>query len=216
MRDSVRLAILAAALPGLARPLMSGPPPARTKTSTASRESPSDATGCRGSPTSRPATRSRSTIEPTLPLYALPPLSFYWQGLAHLALGDGLGQARLASALAGIVAVFLVYDLGRSGSRIVEAPCGEPGSISFRALFCSPATMARPDMAATASVWLPSGGEPGAMGRKFPRRGNQRGLRRPESAGPSLGNRPRNQVGLAILLLRRSPRAYSKRTAALC
>src|SRR6476660_7022952 len=45
-------------------------------------------------------------------LYALPPLSFYFQALVHLVLGDGLGQARLASAVAGMIAVVLVWELG--------------------------------------------------------------------------------------------------------
>src|SRR6516162_5266300 len=43
--------------------------------------------------------------------YTLPPLSFYLEALVHLVLGDGLGQARMASALEGLGAVTLVYAL---------------------------------------------------------------------------------------------------------
>src|SRR5438045_934910 len=46
-------------------------------------------------------------------LYIVPPLSFYLQALVHAALGEGIGPARLASTLAGLGAVYLVYDLCR-------------------------------------------------------------------------------------------------------
>src|SRR3954449_467004 len=44
-------------------------------------------------------------------LDTLPPLGFYLQALVELVLGRGLGQARMASALAGLAACYLVYDL---------------------------------------------------------------------------------------------------------
>ena len=81
-------------------------------------------------------------------LYALPPLSFYLQALVHLILGDGLGPARMASALEGLVACSLVYDLARfwTGRRRVA----RLATLAY--LICRPfyfsATTARPDMAA--------------------------------------------------------------------
>src|SRR4051812_30544625 len=41
-------------------------------------------------------------------LDTLPPLGFYLQALVQLILGRGLGQARMASALAGLAACYLV------------------------------------------------------------------------------------------------------------
>jgi len=90
-------------------------------------------------------------------VYTLPPLSFYLQGLVHLVLGPGLGQARLASAIEGLAAAWLVFDLARrwlpQGSGALWAPLLY---LFGRAAFF-PATTARPDMAATTfgllSVW---------------------------------------------------------------
>jgi len=83
-------------------------------------------------------------------LYALPPLSFYLQAAAHLALGIGIGPARMASAVEGLVAAYLVYALAlrwfgdRRGAILAAA-----SYVASRAFFF-PATTARPDMAATA------------------------------------------------------------------
>ncbi|HEX8202879.1 MAG TPA: 4-amino-4-deoxy-L-arabinose transferase, partial [Isosphaeraceae bacterium] len=47
-------------------------------------------------------------------LYTLPPLGFYLQAPVVAALGAGIAPARLASALAGLLAAYLVYALGRA------------------------------------------------------------------------------------------------------
>ena len=83
-------------------------------------------------------------------LFTLPPLGFYFQGLIHLIFGDGLGQARLASTVAGLASVGLVAVLGvfwledRLGALLAAGVY----------LFCRPfqfaATTARPDMLAAA------------------------------------------------------------------
>ncbi|WP_406697789.1 glycosyltransferase family 39 protein [Singulisphaera sp. Ch08] len=90
-------------------------------------------------------------------VYTLPPLSFYLQALVHMVLGQELGQARLASALEGLAATWLVYDLGR---RWLGSSSGALwGALLYlfgRAAYF-PATTARPDMAATTfgllAVW---------------------------------------------------------------
>ena len=81
-------------------------------------------------------------------LYALPPLGFYLQALVNLVLGPGLGPSRMTSALSGLVAIFLVYDLGRiwSGSR--RAALLAAFLYSLGRPFYFPATTARPDMPA--------------------------------------------------------------------
>ena len=83
-------------------------------------------------------------------LYALPPLSFYLQAASHLALGDGIGAARMASAAEGLAAAWLVYALAFrwSGDRR-GAVLASASYLASRACFF-PATTARPDMAATA------------------------------------------------------------------
>lgn len=81
-------------------------------------------------------------------LYVLPPLSFYLEALVQAVLGEGLGPARLASTLEGLVATGLVYDLGRRwlGDRR-GALWGAVLYLFGRAVYF-PATTARPDMAA--------------------------------------------------------------------
>jgi hypothetical protein len=83
-------------------------------------------------------------------LDTLPPLGFYLQAAVELVLGKGLGQARMASALAGLAACYLVYDLActwfgdRRGALIAAA------AYLLSRAFYFPATTARPDMAAVA------------------------------------------------------------------
>jgi 4-amino-4-deoxy-L-arabinose transferase-like glycosyltransferase len=133
-------------------------------------------------------------------LYVLPPLSFYLQGLVHLAFGRGLGQARLASALEGLVAACLVYRLGllwfgdRRGSILAAT------TYLFSRPFSFSATTARPDMAATMfgllAVWW------AARYRREPRRGFL--VASGAAAGLALlshpfGVVPATQVGLLLL-----------------
>jgi hypothetical protein len=83
-------------------------------------------------------------------VYTLPPLSFYLQALAHLVLGDGIGPARTASAVAGLVAVYLVYDLGRIWSGDRHGAVLGAAVFLFSRAFSFMATVARPDMLTTA------------------------------------------------------------------
>ncbi len=93
-------------------------------------------------------------------LFALPPAYFYWQAPFFLLLPDGYGTARLASAVAGLLAVGLVYCLGREFYRDEAAGLWAAGLYSISRVFYFPAQTARPDMlcgalglAAVLSVW---------------------------------------------------------------
>jgi 4-amino-4-deoxy-L-arabinose transferase-like glycosyltransferase len=79
--------------------------------------------------------------------YTLPPLSFYLEALVHLVLGDGLGQARMASALEGLGAVTLVYALAWLWFRDRRGALLGAAMLLFSRAFFFPATRARPDMA---------------------------------------------------------------------
>jgi 4-amino-4-deoxy-L-arabinose transferase-like glycosyltransferase len=91
-------------------------------------------------------------------LAILPPLSFYLQALVQVPLGDGLGPARVASLLAAIAAAVVVYGLARTWAD--DRRGAWFGTLIFlygRPVYF-PATMARPDMAATLfgllAVWF--------------------------------------------------------------
>lgn len=90
-------------------------------------------------------------------LYTLPPLGFYLEAAAHLVLGDGLGPARVASAVAGMAAVALVWSLSRRWSGSARGAMLAAGAYLFSRAFLFPSTTARPDMAAIAfglgAVW---------------------------------------------------------------
>jgi 4-amino-4-deoxy-L-arabinose transferase-like glycosyltransferase len=133
-------------------------------------------------------------------LYALPPLAFYLQALVNLLLGPGIGPARMASAVEGLIAAWLVYDLGRFWTASSRA--GLLAALAFLTCrsFVFPATTARPDMAAVLfgllAVRLAV-----AHGRE-PRRSSLVGSG--IAAGLSLlshpfGAVPATQVGLALL-----------------
>jgi hypothetical protein len=79
--------------------------------------------------------------------YTLPPLSFYLEALVHLVLGDGLGQARMASVLEGLGAVTLVYALAWLWFRDRRGALLGAAMFLFSRAFFFPATRARPDMA---------------------------------------------------------------------
>ena len=83
-------------------------------------------------------------------LLALPPLYFYWQACVYAVVGPGYAQARLASAIAGAVAIVLVYFLGRSFQLAEPAALWGAGLYSMSRLFFFPATTARPDMLCSA------------------------------------------------------------------
>jgi 4-amino-4-deoxy-L-arabinose transferase-like glycosyltransferase len=153
--------------------------------------------------------------EADVALYALPPLSFYLQGLVHLVFGDGLGQARLASVLEGVLAVFLVYGLGRLWFEDLRGALWGAGFYLFSRAFLFPATMARPDMAATAFGlgalwWGARGGWDGSF-RVVGISGICAGL---SLLCHPLGLVPAAQVGLAIPLLPRTSSGIPPRVRA--
>jgi len=79
-------------------------------------------------------------------LFLLPPLYFYWQAAFYTVLPPGYGTARLASAVAAVLAIVLIYFLGRrlTGDRAVALWGAGLFSISRVCFF--PAMSARPDM----------------------------------------------------------------------
>ncbi|NLX98666.1 MAG: glycosyltransferase family 39 protein [Rhodopirellula sp.] len=79
-------------------------------------------------------------------LFALPPGYFYWQAPFFLLLPAGYGTARLASGVAGLIAVWLVYCLGRAFYRDEAAGLWGAGLYSLSRTFYFPAQTARPDM----------------------------------------------------------------------
>ena len=79
-------------------------------------------------------------------LFALPPAYFYWQAPFFLLFPPGYGTARLASAIAGLVAIWLVYEVGRQLYRDEATAVWAAGLYSISRVFYFPATFARPDM----------------------------------------------------------------------
>ncbi len=82
-------------------------------------------------------------------LYALPPAYFYWQAPVHWLFGPDYGSARLASGLAGLLAVFLVYRIACLLSSNTNLPVAAAGLYSLARVFFFPAGTARPDMLCT-------------------------------------------------------------------
>lgn len=79
-------------------------------------------------------------------LFALPPAYHYWQAPFFLVLPAGYGTARLASAVAGLLGVWLVYELGRAMLRDEAAALWAAVLYSICRVLFFPATTARPDM----------------------------------------------------------------------
>lgn len=79
-----------------------------------------------------------------------PPLSFYWQALFFAVLPDTYGAARLASGVAALATICLVYELGRVLYRSEAAALWGAGLYSLMRTFYFPATTGRPDMLCTA------------------------------------------------------------------
>ncbi|HEV3023659.1 MAG TPA: glycosyltransferase family 39 protein, partial [Pirellulales bacterium] len=79
-------------------------------------------------------------------LFCEPPGSFYWQAPFFLVLPAGYGAARAASAVAGLIAVIVVYHLGRRMLGGEAVGLWAAGLYSVSRLFFFPATTARPDM----------------------------------------------------------------------
>lgn len=91
-------------------------------------------------------------------LAILPPLSFYLQALVQVPLGDGLGPARVASLLEAVAASVVVYGLARTWTDDRRGALFGTLIFLFGRPVFFPATMARPDMAATLfgllAVWF--------------------------------------------------------------
>lgn len=79
-------------------------------------------------------------------LFTLPPAYFYWQAGFYAVFGPSHGTARLASTAAGLVAVWLVYWLGRQLYRDERAALWAAGLYSLSRVFYFPCLFARPDM----------------------------------------------------------------------
>ena len=79
-------------------------------------------------------------------LLALPPAYFYWQAPFFWLLPAGYGTARLASAAAGMIAVGLVYLLGRQLTGRESVGLVGAGWYSLSRVLYFPAIVARPDM----------------------------------------------------------------------
>ena len=79
-------------------------------------------------------------------LTTLPPAFFYWQAPWFWLLPAGYGTARLPSALAGLMTVWLVYQLTRRILNDESAALGAAGLYALSRVLFFPATTARPDM----------------------------------------------------------------------
>ena len=99
-------------------------------------------------------------------LYTLPPLGFYIEAAVHLVLGEGLGPARLASALMGMVAVALVYGLARPGSTTVAGRPSRPVSTSTAGPSGSRRSRHGPTWPPWPSAWGRSRARSGIVGRR--------------------------------------------------
>jgi hypothetical protein len=134
-------------------------------------------------------------------LYTLPPLSFYLQAPIHFVRGEGLGSSRLASALEGLAAVWLVFALGRLW--LGDGRAARLGATAFvlSRPFLFPATSARPDMAATcfglASVWLLARAGPAPGRRSVAASGVAAGM---SMLAHPFGVVPATQIGLWLLV----------------
>lgn len=91
-------------------------------------------------------------------VFALPPAYFYWQAPFFLVLPAGYGTARLASAAAGLIAIWLVYRLGRALYDDVAAGLCAAALYGLSRVFFFAATCARPDMlcatVSLAALWM--------------------------------------------------------------
>ncbi len=79
-------------------------------------------------------------------LFAMPPASFYAQAPFFLAMPVTYGTARMASLLAGCVAILTVFLLGRELFADDRVGIWAAGIYSLTRLLFFPATFARPDM----------------------------------------------------------------------
>ncbi len=83
-------------------------------------------------------------------LYSEPPAYFYFQALFYAFLPDVYGTGRLASAVAGVVVLMLVYHLTVAATGRYRAAVWAILLFSLSRWFLFPATSARPDMLCSA------------------------------------------------------------------
>jgi 4-amino-4-deoxy-L-arabinose transferase-like glycosyltransferase len=93
-------------------------------------------------------------------LFALPPAYFYWQAPLYWVLPPGYGVARLASALAGILALVFTWRLGVMAYQSHAIALTGVALFSLSRVFFFPAITARPDalcgalgLGAVLAVW---------------------------------------------------------------
>ncbi|MBA3315465.1 MAG: glycosyltransferase family 39 protein [Planctomycetota bacterium] len=79
-------------------------------------------------------------------LFTLPPAYFYWQAAFYSVFGASYAAARIASSVAGLVAVWLVYWIGRRVFRDENTALLAAGLYSVSRVFFFPCLFARPDM----------------------------------------------------------------------
>ncbi len=79
-----------------------------------------------------------------------PPLGFYWQAVFFALLPDTYAAARIASGVAALATIGLVYELGRRLYRDEGAALWGAGMYSLFRTFYFPAITGRPDMLCTA------------------------------------------------------------------
>lgn len=77
-------------------------------------------------------------------LFCLPPACFYWQSVFFALLPDSFLTARLASATSGLLALGILYLLGRQFLNSDQAGLWAAGLFSLSRLFYFPATSTRP------------------------------------------------------------------------
>ena len=79
-------------------------------------------------------------------LFALPPLYFYWEAFFYGLLGPSTPVARFSSLVAGVIATWILYRLGRVFLTDGRAACWAAGLYLFSRIVYFPAVMTRPDM----------------------------------------------------------------------
>ena len=85
-------------------------------------------------------------------LYALPPAYFYWQAPVHWLFGPDYGAARLASGLAGLLAIIVVYRIALLLLSNADMALIAAAFYSLARVFYFPAGTARPDILCTLFV----------------------------------------------------------------
>lgn len=83
-------------------------------------------------------------------LFAEPPFYFYFQAIFYALLPDQYGTARLSTAVSAVIALLLLYRLGRNWTGSTSAALWGTALFALSRWFYFPAITARPDMLCTA------------------------------------------------------------------